>query len=71
MSAGEIESLESGDQELCLLYIVLLLVLAGCVWRCCLAECRLQTAPHTAGEGGHCSWHRGKISEVSIKRINC
>ena len=35
MSAVEIESLESGDQELCLLYIVLLLVLGvsgGAAW---------------------------------------
>ena len=74
-----VESLETGDQELCLLCFVplLVLVLARCVWRCCLAECRPQTAPHsgargvTAGRRG-CSWHGGddQISSESIKRIN-
>ena len=72
MSAGEIESLELGDQELCLLYIVLVLVLGvsgGAAWLS--VGCRLR---HTRrGQGGHCSWHRGndQISGVSIKRINC
>ena len=30
--------------------------LAGCVWRCCLAECRLQTAPHRGARVVTAGW---------------
>ena len=56
MSAGEIESLEPGDQELCLLYIVLLVlgVSGGAAWLsvgCRLRHTRQARVVTAAGTG--------------------
>ena len=42
--------------------------LAGCVWRCCLAECRLQTAPHRGARVVTAGWPGAAAGTVVMTR---